>query len=206
MGCRRRRNCFTGGRRHLANGAGGSNASDWAFAGHLPWKIEEPLALPYKDLNDTPGSGSPASDQEVSSSVPVPSSTGNGRDTAQTVVTAPRVVHCVERVSIRAADRVRQLQETGVPVVITDAMPLLTGTALLDFMPLLVEVAGNHSVTYEKQSLHGKVEHQDAPLQLVMNMLDTSEPGCAYFLVSDSAMEHPRLSKFTEPPVCCKPD
>jgi len=91
-------------------------------------------------------------------------------------------------------------------VLVSDAMPHLSGKRVLDFMPKLIGAAGKEQVAFEVQGPDGELRPRQAPLAVYLQELQRSSPGRAYFMASDAALRRAALAEFLAPPSCALPD
>lgn len=82
--------------------------------------------------------------------------------------------------------------ESQEPFLLKDAMTCLSGQKVLDFMPRLMTACGRDVVNYEVQG-KGKAQSLAAPFAQYIQLLQRSESGEAYFMMSDKLLR-PELS------------
>ena len=82
--------------------------------------------------------------------------------------------------------------ESQEPFLLKDAMTCLSGQKVLDFMPRLMTACGRDVVNYEVQG-RGKAQSLAAPFAQYIQLLQRSESGEAYFMMSDKLLR-PELS------------
>jgi len=115
--------------------------------------------------------------------------------------------HAVARVSIRKEAALQAAIDARQPLIVTGAMPHLSGARVPEFMPKLMSTAGTCSATFEIQGSQDEaVQARKAPLAMYIQELSKSVPGKAYLMVSEEALRSPKLSEFLNPPACCEPN
>lgn len=129
---------------------------------------------------------------------------------AQPAASEPEAVtqrrYAVNRVSAHQKAELLEAINSRRPVLVTGAMPHLTGAKVPEFMPKLMSAAGTLSTTFEIQGSQGEVlQTRQAPLAMYIQELSKSMPGNAYLMISEEALQSPNLSDFLAPPACCDP-
>ncbi|CAJ1414113.1 unnamed protein product [Effrenium voratum] len=88
----------------------------------------------------------------------------------------------------------------GEPFLLLDGMPWLSGQQVLEFMPRLMGACGKDVVSYEIQGQSVQSVQSTAPLAHYIQQIQRSEPGSAYFMMTDRLLQRPELEDLVAMP------